>query len=85
MNTKLQQLKKQYPELDYQYGNFYASPESEDALSENANEIIADHFYETLSVGSTGLTILQALEAEFNLDFDGHSPDESFSAAFKSV
>lgn len=85
MNTKLQQLKKQYPGLDYQDGFFYATPESDDVLFDNANEIIQDHFNTALNVQQTDLTISEALEAEFNLDFSGHDRDESFNVAFQSV
>lgn len=85
MNTKLQQLKKQYPGLDYIAGSFYATETAEDVLLVNANEIIEDHFNTTLNVGSTGLTIKEALEAEFNLDFTGHDADESFNVAFQTV
>lgn len=85
MNTKLQQLKKQYPGLDYQDGFFYETPESDDVLFDNANEIIQDHFNIALNVSQTDLTILEALEAEFNLDFSGHDRDESFNIAFQSV
>lgn len=85
MKTKIQQLKQDHPGLEYFAGDLYATHESEEPIEVNADQLILDHYFETLRVGQTGLSIEQALEAEFDLDFTGLYKEESFKEAFNNI
>lgn len=83
--TKLQSLKIEFPELDYEAGRFYQDADSDTIVSEDANQIIRDHFYDVMNVGKGSLSIEQAMTDEFNLDFTAEYCDNSYHEAFKTV